>query len=235
LRAAFIYNILFEIGLLYREKLVVLQKNYDAMDNIVLSIGRQFGSGGGEIGKMLANELSIPYYDRELLAIAAQESGLCPEIFEKADERESDGLSYAFSLGFSPLGMYIPYDDILSNEKLFLLQSKTIQNLAAKESCVIIGRCSDYILRDNPNCLSVFIHNTIDNRIKHVAERENVSEARAKEMIAKADKSRAAYYNYYTNKLWGVASSYNFSIDVSILGTDGTVTLLKDLITRKFK
>jgi cytidylate kinase len=205
------------------------------MDNIVFSIGRQFGSGGGEIGRMLANELSIPYYDKELLAIAAQESGLCPEVFEKADERESDGLSYAFSLGFSPLGMYIPYDDILSNEKLFLLQSKTIQNLAAKESCVIIGRCSDYILRDNPNCLSFFIHNTLDNRIKHVTKRENVNETRAKELIAKADKSRAAYYNYYTNKLWGVASSYNFSIDVSILGTDGTVALLKDLITKKFK
>jgi cytidylate kinase len=205
------------------------------MDNIVISIGRQFGSGGGEIGKKLANELNIAYYDKELLAIAAQESGLCPEIFEKADEQESSGLSYAFSLGFSPLGMYIPYDDILSNEKLFLLQSETIRNLAAKESCVIIGRCSDYILRDNPNCLSFFIHNTFDNRVKHVMERENMSEIRAKELIAKVDKSRAAYYNYYTNKLWGSASSYNFSLDVSILGIEGTVAFLKDFITRKFK
>jgi cytidylate kinase len=205
------------------------------MDNIVLSIGRQFGSGGREIGKRLANELHISYYDRELLAIAAQESGLCREVFEKADERESSGLTYAFSLGFSPSGMYIPCDDILSNEKLFLLQSETIRNLAEKESCVIIGRCSDYILRDNPRCLSFFIHNTIDNRIKHITARENVSEMRAREMIAKADKSRAAYYNYYTNKLWGSALSYNFSIDVSILGIDGTVAFLKDLIIKKFK
>jgi cytidylate kinase len=215
--------------------LVSLQKNCDAMDNIVISIGRQFGSGGGEIGKKLANELGVSYYDKELLAIAAQDSGLCTEVFEKADEHESSRLSYAFSLGFSPLGMYIPYDDILSNEKLFLLQSETIRNLAKKESCVIIGRCSDYILRDNPDCLSFFIHNTFDNRIKHVMERENVSEMRAKEMIIKADKSRAAYYNYYTNKLWGVASSYNFSIDVSILGTDRTVIFLKDFIRRRFK
>jgi cytidylate kinase len=204
-------------------------------NNMVISIGRQFGSGGGEIGRKLANELNISYYDKELLAIAAQESGLCPEVFEKADERESNGLSYAFSVGFSPLGMYIPYDDVLSNEKLFLLQSETIRNLAEKESCVIIGRCSDYILRNHPDCLSFFIHNTLDNRIKHVAERENVSETRAKELIAKADKSRAAYYNYYTNKLWGVASSYNFSIDVSILGSNGTVAFLKELIIRKFK
>jgi cytidylate kinase len=217
------------------KKSVLLQKNYDDMNNIILSIGRQFGSGGGEIGKKLADELNISYYDKELLAIAAQESGLCPEVFEKADEQESSGLSYALSLGFSPLGMYIPYDDILSNEKLFLLQSETIRNLATKESCVIIGRCSDYILRDNPDCLSFFIHNTLDNRIKRVMERENVSESRAKELISKADKSRAAYYNYYTNKLWGFASSYNFAIDVSILGTDGTVAFIKNLIIRKFK
>ncbi|MDR1170205.1 MAG: cytidylate kinase-like family protein [Prevotellaceae bacterium] len=205
------------------------------MDNMIISIGRQFGSGGSEIGKKLSNKLNIPYYDRELLAAAARDSGLCPEIFERADERESSIFSYAFSLGFSTLGMYIPYDDILSNEKLFLLQSETIRNLAKKESCVIIGRCSDYILRDNPGCLSFFIHNTLDNRIKHITKRENVSEARAKELIIKADKSRAAYYNYYTNKLWGFAPSYNFSIDVSILGTDGTVAFLKDLITSKLK
>jgi cytidylate kinase len=205
------------------------------MNSIILSIGRQFGSGGSEIGRKLANDLNIAYYDRELLAIAAKESGLCPEVFERADERESNGLSYAFSTGFSPLGMYIPCDDILSNEKLFLLQSETIRNLAKKESCVIIGRCSDYILRDNPCCLSFFIHNTLDNRIKQVAARASVTETRAKELIARADKSRAAYYNYYTDKLWGVASSYNFSIDVSVLGTDGTVAFIKDLIKRKFK
>jgi cytidylate kinase len=138
-------------------------------------------------------------------------------------------------MGFSPLGMYVPCDDILSNEKLFLLQSETIRNLAEKESCVIIGRCSDYILRDNPDCLSFFIHNTFDNRIKQVAQRGNVSETQAKELIVKIDKSRAAYYNYYTDKLWGVASSYNFSIDVSVLGIDGTVEFIRDLIIKKFK
>jgi cytidylate kinase len=204
------------------------------MDNIILSIGRQFGSGGSEIGKKLAKELNISYFDKELLAIAAQDSGLCTEIFEKADEQESSGFAYAFSLGFSPLGTYIPHNDVLSNEKLFLLQSDAIRNVAEKEPCVIIGRCSDYILRDNPNCLSFFIHNSNDNRVKHIMKRENVSAIRAKELMSKADKSRAAYYNYYTNKFWGVASSYNFSIDVSILGIDGTVSFLKDLVIRKF-
>jgi len=203
------------------------------MDNIILSIGRQFGSGGSEIGKKLAKELNISYFDKELLAIAAQDSGLCTEIFEKVDERESSGLAYAFSLGFSPPGTYIPHNDVLSNEKLFLLQSDAIRHLAEKESCVIIGRCSDYILRDNPDCLSFFIHNSADNRVKHIMQRENVSATRAKELMTKADKSRAAYYNYYTNKLWGVATSYNFSIDVSVLGIDGTVSFLKDLALRK--
>jgi cytidylate kinase len=211
-----------------------LYKKKIKMENIVLSIGRQFGSGGSEIGKKLANELNISYYDKELLAIAAQESGLCPEVFEKVDERESSGLAYAFSLSF-PLGAYLSNNDILSNEKLFLLQSETIRKLASQESCVIIGRCSDYILRDNPNCLSFFVHNSSANRVEHIMKRENVSATRAKELMIKADKSRAAYYNYYTNKLWGVASSYKFSIDVSMLGIDGTVAFLKDMVIRRFK
>jgi cytidylate kinase len=203
------------------------------MNNIVLSIGRQFGSGGSEIGRKLANNLNFAYYDSELLSIAAKDSGLCPEVFEKADERESSGLAHAFVAGFSPMGMFVPCNDVISNEKLFLLQSETIRNLAKKGSCVIIGRCSDYILRDNPYCLSFFIHNTLENRIRRVADRASVTVARAKELISRADKSRAAYYNYYTDKLWGDASSYNFSIDVSVLGVDGTVALIKEIVTKK--
>lgn len=204
------------------------------MKNIILTIGRQFGSGGSEIGKKLAKELNFSYYDKELLALAAKESGLCPEVFEKADERESSGLAYAFSMGFSPLGMYIPYDDILSNERLFKIQSDAIRGLAEKESCVIIGRCSDYILRDNPNCIHFFIHNKEENRIKLIMEREKVSEAEAKELMAKTDKSRAAYYNYYTNKHWGVSSSYNFSLDVSVLGIDESALFIKEFVSKKF-
>ena len=202
------------------------------MDNrIIITIGRQFGSGGRAIGKLLAEKLKISYYDRELITLAAKESGLCTEVFEQADEKTSRGLAYAFSTGFSLMGIYTPYHDILSNERLFQLQSDTIRNLAEKESCVMVGRCADYILRDNPNCLSFFIHcKDEERRVKNIIERQQITEDKARELITKSDKSRAAYYNYYTNKIWGHASSYNFSIDSSVLGIEGTVDFILRLV-----
>ncbi|MCD8176988.1 MAG: cytidylate kinase-like family protein [Tannerellaceae bacterium] len=201
---------------------------------IVLTIGRQFGSGGREIGRKLAGALNISYYDRELVSLAAKESGLCPEVFENADEKASDGLAYAFSVGLSYMGMYTPHADILSNEGLFKLQSDAIRMLAERESCVIVGRCADYILRDNPHCLSFFIHNNMEVRIQRVLEMKEMTIKQAKERITKTDKTRASYYNYFTNKLWGNSASYHLSIDASVLGIDGTVDYIKELVERKF-
>ncbi|MDR0559731.1 MAG: cytidylate kinase-like family protein [Prevotellaceae bacterium] len=197
--------------------------------NLTVSIGRQFGSGGREIGKQLAKELGISYYDKELLLVAAKESGLTPEIFEKADE-QPHSLTCTLSMGFSPLGVCIPYDDVLSNERLFQLQSDAIRMLSQRESCVIIGRCSDYVLRDSPCLLSVFIHDRTEKRIARIMERLNTGAQEAKELMIKTDKSRAMYYNYFTDKQWGVASSYNFSADVSTMGAKGTVSILKKLV-----
>ena len=201
------------------------------MDNkIILTIGRQFGSGGREIGQRLAKELGIGYYDKELITVAARESGLCEDVFEKADERASSGLSYAFTMGYSSFmgGMFTPYNDILSK-----IQSDAIRKLAETESCVLVGRCADYILRDNPACLSFFIHSSVESRVQKTVERHGVTVEEAKNMMEKTDKSRAAYYNYYTNKTWGMASSYNFSIDVSVLGIDETVEFMKSFIERR--
>jgi cytidylate kinase len=204
------------------------------MDNkIILTIGRQFASGGREIGKKLAKALNIAYYDKELMTLAAKESGLCEDCFEKADERASSGLSYAFSMGYSYMGLFTPYADVLSNDRLFLYQSEAIRKLAEESSCVIVGRCADYILRDNPNCLSLFIHNTKENRIQRIIETQNLTVEQAKDLMTKTDKSRASYYNYYTNKEWGVASSYNISIDVSVLGIDESVEFIKNFVERK--
>ena len=204
------------------------------MDNkIILTIGRQFASGGREIGKKLAKALNIAYYDKELMTLAAKESGLCEDCFEKADERASSGLSYAFSMGYSYMGIFTPYADVLSNDRLFLYQSEAIRKLAEESSCVIVGRCADYILRDNPNCLSLFIHNTKENRIQRIIETQNLTVEQAKDLMTKTDKSRASYYNYYTNKEWGVASSYNISIDVSVLGIDESVEFIKNFVERK--
>jgi cytidylate kinase len=204
------------------------------MDNIILTIGRQFGSGGRIIGKKLAEMLNISFYDKELITLAARESGLCREVFEKADERASDSLSRAFSIGTPYIGgVYTPYADILSNEGLFKIQSDVIRKLSETESCVIVGRCADYILRDNPACISFFVHDKLSNRIRRITERLQLTVGQAKELIAKTDKSRAAYYYYYTNKTWGMSSSYNLSIDASALGIEDTVCFMKSFIDRK--
>lgn len=203
---------------------------------IILAIGRQFGSGGREIGQKLAKAFGIGYYDKELITEAAKESGLCEDIFERADERANHALSYAFTMGYSSfIGMFTPANDILSNDTLFKIQSDTIRNIADKGSCVLVGRCADYILRDDPACLSVFISNTIETRIQKIVERMGVTVEQAKELMTKNDKSRAAYYNYYTNKTWGMASSYNLCVDASILGIDGTVNFIKRFVDQKLE
>lgn len=204
------------------------------MENkIIITIGRQFGSGGRLIGKQIANELGIGYYDKEIMQVAAKESGLSEEVFEKADERTASGLSYALTTGYSYMGMYMPYTDFLSNDGLFQLQSDAMRKLAEKESCVLVGRCADYILRDDPALVSFFIHDNNENRVRRIMSYQDVSVEAAKDLMVKTDKSRAAYYNYYTNKTWGAACSYNFSIDVSVLGIDETVALMKDFIERR--
>lgn len=203
---------------------------------IILAIGRQFGSGGREIGQKLAKAFGIGYYDKELITEAAKESGLCEDIFERADERANHALSYAFTMGYSSfIGMFTPANDILSNDTLFKIQSDTIRNIADKGSCVLVGRCADYILRDDPACLSVFISSTIETRIQKIVERMGITVEQAKELMTKNDKSRAAYYNYYTNKTWGMASSYNLCVDASILGIDGTVDFIKRFVDQKLE
>lgn len=194
---------------------------------IIITIGRQFGSGGREIGKKLANALHIAYYDKELLAVAAKDSGLNREVFEQADEKTSNALAYALSMGFAYFGSPMPENNFMTKDGLFKIQSDTIQRLAERESCVVVGRCADYILRDDPAMISFFVSDTIPNRILRVVNSLDVSVEEAKEQLAKIDKSRAAYYNYYTDKKWGAAASYHLCIDVSVLGIDQSVAFMK--------
>ena len=206
------------------------------MDNkIILTIGRQFGSGGREVGQKLAKELGIGYYDKELMALAAKESGLSEEFFEKADEKASSGLAYAFTMGYSYMGLFPPYADVLSNDRLFLYQSDTIRNLAEKGSCVIVGRCADYILRDNPRCVNVFISSSREDRIARLCHLHSISEDAAEEKMNKADKRRAEYYNYYSYKTWGAAATYHLCIDSSVLGIDETVSYIEEFVRKKLK
>jgi len=202
---------------------------------IIITIGRQFGSGGREIGKKLADTLGIAYYDKEILEVAARESGLNREVFEQADEKSSNALAYALSMGFAYFGSPMPENNFMTKEGIFKIQSDTINGLAERESCVIVGRCADYILRDNPALISFFVSDTIPNRILRIVDTTNVSVEEAQEQMAKIDKSRAAYYNYYTDKKWGAAASYHFCVDISVLGVGRTVEYMKLFIEEAVK
>lgn len=192
--------------------------------NTIITIGRQFGSGGHEIGQKLAAHYGIGFYDKEMLQRAAKESGICKELFESHDEKPTNSFLYSlvmdtYSYGFASS----TYSDMPLNQKIFLAQFDAIKKIASEGPCVLVGRCADYALEEYPNKVSVFIHADMEDRIRRIARTEDLSDAAAKDKIIKADKKRASYYNYYTSKRWGEASSYDLSLSSSKLGINKTV------------
>ncbi len=198
------------------------------MANKIYTIGREFGSGGKEVGQKLADRLGIKLYDKELLQQAAKDSGFCEEIFENHDEKPTNSFLYSLVMDTYSVSGYsaAPFLDMPLNHKVFLAQFETIKKIAENESCVIVGRCADYALSDNPDCINVFIHADMDIRIKNVSKKLNITENKARDIINKTDKQRASYYNYYTSKRWGDSKSYNLSLDSGKLGTDNCVELI---------
>lgn len=198
------------------------------MANKIYTIGREFGSGGREVGEKLAAKLGIKLYDKELLQQAAKDSGFCEEIFENHDEKPTNSFLYSLVMDTYSVSGYsaAPFLDMPLNHKVFLAQFETIKKIAEKESCLIVGRCADYALSDNPNCINVFIHADLDVRIKNVSRNLNITENKARDIINKTDKQRASYYNYYTSKKWGDSKSYNLSLDAGKLGTDNCVEMI---------
>ena len=194
--------------------------------NTVITIGRQSGSGGREIGEKVAKALGIPYYEKELLDIAAEQSGLSREFFEAHDEKRVSSFLYSLVMDSPTPGFSNTLSDMPINHKSFLAQFNAIKDLAEKGPCVIIGRCGDYALEENPHLLSLFIHADYDFRVKRMMAEKECSETAAREIINKTDKSRAQYYNYYTGRKWGVATNYNATIDSSRFGIDMTVTMI---------
>ena len=194
------------------------------MEHLIVTIGRQLGSGGRQIGRQIAGQLSLSFYDRELVNIASQESGLSEDVFEQADEKKNRSLLGSwFAPRSSLIGADFQMNSCMSDEALFQIQSDVIRGLAEQQPCVFVGRCADYILRESPRCVNVFISADIDDRIRRVAEHAQVSPDKAKELIRQTDKMRAEYYNYYTNKEWGVAKSYHLCVNSSFLGETETV------------
>lgn len=198
------------------------------MANKIYTIGREFGSGGREVGEKLAAKLGIKLYDKELLQQAAKDSGFCEEIFENHDEKPTNSFLYSLVMDTYSVSGYsaAPFLDMPLNHKVFLAQFETIKKIAEKESCVIVGRCADYALSDNPDCINIFIHADLDVRIKNVSKNLNITENKARDIINKTDKQRTSYYNYYTSKKWGDSKSYNLSLDAGKLGTDNCVEMI---------
>lgn len=203
--------------------------------HMIITIGRQYGSGGREIAFKLAEKLGIKCYDKELLSIAAKESGIAEQLFETHDEKSANSFLYSLVMDTYYTGYSTPaFVDMPINQKIFLAQFETIKKIAEQESCIIVGRCADYILENNPNLTSVFIHAPIEKRIQRIAETYNLKEDKAKDAIAKMDKNRSSYYNYYSSKKWSNVESYNLSVDSGLLGADNTTELLEKFIKIRY-
>lgn len=195
--------------------------------NTVITIGRQFGSAGREIGEKVAEYFGIKCYDKDLLTRAAQESGFCEEMIKNHDERPTNSFLYnlvmdTYSFGYNNSS----FVDMPISHKVFLAQFDTIKKIADEGPCVIVGRCADYALADRPNVVDLFIYADEASKVKRIMERYNLSEAKAKDMIIKKDKQRQSYYNYYSSKKWGRADSYDLCINSGVLGEEGTVNLI---------
>lgn len=199
----------------------------------VITISRQFGSGGHEVGEKLARQLDVPFYDKALIAMAAKQSGLSEEVFANADEKATSSLLYSMVMGSYSFGARVPgINEMPINDKLFLIQSDIIKKAAAEGPCVIIGRCADYILREHENCLNVFIHACKEERVKRSIAKKDCEERKASDFVTKKDKQRANYYNFYSNKRWDDLQNYDITIDTSRFTVDEAVELLIDAAHR---
>lgn len=195
----------------------------------VITISRQFGSGGHEVGEKLARQLDVPFYDKALIAMAAKQSGLSEEVFAHADEKATSSLLYSMVMGSYSFGARVPgINEMPINDKLFIIQSDIIKKAASEGPCVVIGRCADYILREHDNCLNVFVHANKEERIRRSVAKKDCEERKAADFVTKKDKQRANYYNFYSNKRWDDLQNYDITIDTSRFTIDQAVELLID-------
>lgn len=204
------------------------------MNNFVITIGRQLGSGGKEIAEMLAKELGIKLYDKTLLQEASRESGIDATVFEMADERESGSVFGSLFSIHGSISEYMLGESYLDSNKLFEIQSEAIRNIADNENCIIVGRCAEYVLRDHPAMLSVFITADHNDRVNRIMRSEGLAQEAAAEFVEKGDKKRRSYHDYYATTHWGEARCYDVCVNSSRLGLDGTVAFLKQFVKTHF-
>lgn len=196
---------------------------------MIINVGRQLGSGGRTIASRLAERFNCRFYDRELLNLAAKESGFCEEFFERNDENKNF-FKTIFHLHVPHMSDGNFYNNNLSQESLFKFQSDAIRKAAESGACVFVGRCADYVLRDRTDVVNIFVTANAEDRINRICGRDGLDEAEARKRISKGDSERASYYNYYTGKKWGHSESYDLCVNSSVLGMSGTVDYISRFI-----
>ncbi len=195
----------------------------------IITITRQYGSGGHDTGKILSDKLGIPFYDKELISLAAKESGISPEVFAKADEKMTNSLLYTLSTGLYNYGNgFSAMGDLPMNDQLYILQHKIIKEKAEKEVFVVVGRCADYILKEYDNVVKVFIYADLEVRAKRAAERKDIEPSRARQAVSKTDKNRANYYSFYSGQKWGAPENYDLCINSTHLTPEQAADLIID-------
>ncbi len=194
---------------------------------LIITIARQYGSGGREIGERVSELLDVPLYDKEIITRAASKSDISETVISRADESAANSLLYTLAMGSNMMGAaHFGYKMPL-NDKLFILQSDIIREYANAGSCVIIGRCADYVLRDEKNILRLFIYSDFDHRQERVRARHpELKPSQIPDVINKTDKRRSSYYNFYTGNRWGRYDNYDLAINSSTLGIDGTAEII---------
>lgn len=198
-----------------------------------ITIGRSYGSGGLALAESLSKALGIPMYDKNLLDLTAKESNIQADILRKVDERNTRAFPYIYDSGYPMTNAFYTYTSgFLSDESLFARQCATIEHLAAQGSAIFVGRCSDYVLREHPRLLSIFVTDDMDRRVERVMERLAISKEEAIEKIGKVDKERKEYYLYYTTREWGVADNYDLCVRLSKFGTDCVVRMVTEMVSR---
>ncbi len=202
-------------------------------DDLVITIGRQYGSGGRAIGKALAALLNVPFYDKELITLACEQSGISRELLESYDEQPTNSLLYSLSMGnFALANPGAASLDLPLNHKVFLAQFDAIRKLADQGSCVIVGRCADYVLAEYPHVLNVYIYAPLEKRVERIMQRSDMTQKAAQTAVEKTDKKRANYYSFYTNKRWGAAESYHLCLDSSAVGEENAAQIIREFAER---
>lgn len=199
--------------------------------NKIITISRQYGSGGREIGKKLSEAFGIPFYDNELITRAAKESGFSEKLFERAEDKATNSLLYSIAMGINSFGNQdMGFTNLSLDDRVYLAQSNVIKKVAEEGPCVIVGRCADYVLKERKDVVHLFIHADLDYRVKRATTLYDFPKEKADENILKIDKRRANYYNYHSNDKWGRAENYHISIRSDYMGIHNTVLCLKNFI-----